>query len=57
MEWWYYALFAVVVLIGCVFVVRARRGGIPDEDQELNRRIDERIDRLDLNRRTRDRDP
>lgn len=57
MEWWYYALFAVVVLIGCAFVVRARRGRDSNEDQELNRRIDERIDRLDLNRRTRDRDP
>ncbi|MES5487866.1 hypothetical protein QMZ05_34440 [Bradyrhizobium sp. INPA03-11B] len=56
MEWWYFALFAVV-LIGCVFAVRARRGRDSDEDQELNRRIDERIDRLDLDRRTRDRDP
>ncbi|WP_194458107.1 hypothetical protein [Bradyrhizobium sp. CCBAU 53421] len=53
MEWWPYALFAVV-LIGCVFVVRARRGRNPSEDEELNRRIDERIDRLDLKRRNRD---
>ncbi|TWB94600.1 hypothetical protein FBZ93_10940 [Bradyrhizobium macuxiense] len=56
MEWWYFALLAVV-LIGCVFAVRARRGRDSDGDQELNRRIDERIDRLDLDRRTRDRDP
>ncbi|MGY4475888.1 hypothetical protein [Bradyrhizobium sp. USDA 3364] len=55
MEWWTYALFAIPV-IGCAFVVRARRGRVSEEDQELNRRIDERVDRLDLTRRNRDRD-
>ncbi|WP_298375832.1 hypothetical protein [uncultured Bradyrhizobium sp.] len=48
-------LFAIVV-IGCVFVIRARRGGNSSEDEELNRRIDERVERLDLTRRNRDRD-
>ncbi len=55
MEWWIYALPAIV-LIGGAFVVRARRGGNSTEDEELNRRIDERVDRLDLTRRNRDRD-
>ncbi|UGY19393.1 hypothetical protein [Bradyrhizobium septentrionale] len=55
MEWWHYALFAVV-LIGCAFVVRGRRGKTSKEDEELNRRIDERVERLDLTRRDRDRD-
>ena len=55
MEWWIYALVAIV-LIGCALVVRARRGGNSSEDEELNRRIDERVDRLDLTRRNRDRD-
>lgn len=55
MEWWHYALFAIV-LIGCAFVVRGRRGKNSKEDEELNRRIDERVERLDLTRRNRDRD-
>jgi hypothetical protein len=55
MEWWYYALFAIV-LIGCAFAVRTRRSKNSNDDRELNRRIDERVDRLDLTRLNRDRD-
>ena len=57
MGWWFYALVALV-LIGCVFVVRARRGNSSTEDEELNQRINERVDRLrhDLAQRDRDRD-
>ncbi|WP_244068075.1 hypothetical protein [Bradyrhizobium sp. Ce-3] len=57
MEWWFYALVAIV-LIGCVFVIRARRGSSSNEDEELNRRINERVDRLrhDLALRDTDRD-
>lgn len=55
MEWWYYPLFAIV-LIGCVLLARVRRGSNTKEDEELNRRIDEHVDRLDLTRRNRDKD-
>ncbi|MHC2433556.1 hypothetical protein [Bradyrhizobium sp. USDA 4451] len=58
MEWWFYALVAMV-LIGCLCLVRARRRSSSSrEDEELNQRIDERVDRLrdDLARRDRDRD-
>lgn len=56
MAWWYFALFAIVLIGCCALVVRARRGSNAREDEELNRRIDERVDRLDLPRRNRDRD-
>ncbi|WP_167350165.1 hypothetical protein [Bradyrhizobium viridifuturi] len=55
MDWWFYVLIAIAVL-GCAYVVRARRGRDSNEDEELNRRIDERVDRLDLTRRNPDRD-
>lgn len=51
MEWRYYALFAIV-LIACAFGVRAHlQKRNARADQELNRRIDERVDRLNLTRR------
>ncbi|MBR0801132.1 hypothetical protein JQ615_37835 [Bradyrhizobium jicamae] len=55
MHWWYYAGAAIVIIAWVGIVARARRSKADAlHDADVNRRIDERLDGVDIRRRKND---